>query len=62
MFRSMTAFARHEQTSVWGAIIWELRSVHHRYLEASIRLPETAPMPMRCAVSCWKTRRMTATR
>ena len=40
MLRSMTAFARHEQTSAWGAITWELRSVNHRYLEASIRLPE----------------------
>ena len=40
MFRSMTAFARHEQTSAWGAIAWELRSVNHRYMETSIRLPE----------------------
>lgn len=40
MLRSMTAFARHDQTSAWGAIAWELRSVNHRYLEASIRLPE----------------------
>lgn len=40
MLRSMTAFARHEQTSAWGAIAWELRSVNHRYLETSIRLPE----------------------
>jgi len=36
----MTAFARHEQTSAWGAIAWELRSVNHRYMETSIRLPE----------------------
>lgn len=40
MLRSMTAFARHEHSSPWGAIVWELRSVNHRYLEASIRLPE----------------------
>ena len=40
MIRSMTAFARQEQPSPWGAIIWELRSVNHRYLETSIRLPE----------------------
>lgn len=40
MLRSMTAFARHEQTSAWGAIAWELRSVNHRYMETSIRLPE----------------------
>ncbi len=40
MLRSMTAFARQEQPSAWGVIIWELRSVNHRYLETSIRLPE----------------------
>ncbi len=40
MLRSMTAFARQEQSSAWGVIIWELRSVNHRYLETSIRLPE----------------------
>ncbi len=40
MLRSMTAFARQEQSSAWGSIIWELRSVNHRYLETSIRLPE----------------------
>ena len=41
MIRSMTAFARCERQYAWGAIAWELRSVNHRYLEASIRLPET---------------------
>jgi uncharacterized protein (TIGR00255 family) len=40
MLRSMTAFARQEQFSAWGTMIWELRSVNHRYLETSIRLPE----------------------
>lgn len=40
MLRSMTAFARHEQPSAWGVIVWELRSVNHRYLEATMRLPE----------------------
>lgn len=40
MLRSMTAFARQEQSSAWGTMIWELRSVNHRYLETSIRLPE----------------------
>ncbi len=40
MLRSMTAFARREQPSAWGAITWELRSVNHRYLETSLRLPE----------------------
>ena len=40
MLRSMTAFARREQPSAWGAITWELRSVNHRYLETTLRLPE----------------------
>jgi len=41
MLRSMTAFARQERPSAWGTITWELRSVNHRYLETSFRLPET---------------------
>ena len=41
MLRSMTAFARREQPSAWGTITWELRSVNHRYLETTLRLPET---------------------
>lgn len=41
MIRSMTAFARKERRSDWGAIAWELRSVNHRYLESGIRLPES---------------------
>nr|MDQ2695882.1 hypothetical protein [Pseudomonadota bacterium] len=41
MIRSMTAFARHEQPSPGGSIVWELRSVNHRYLDATVRLPET---------------------
>jgi len=40
MLRSMTAFARREQPSAWGTMIWELRSVNHRYLETAVRLPE----------------------
>ena len=40
MLRSMTAFARQEQSSPWGTLIWELRSVNHRYLETAVRLPE----------------------
>ncbi|MBK7541682.1 MAG: YicC family protein [Candidatus Competibacteraceae bacterium] len=40
MLRSMTAFARQEQASTWGTMIWELRSVNHRYLETTVRLPE----------------------
>ncbi len=40
MIRSMTAYARQERRDDRGAITWELRSVNHRYLEASPRLPE----------------------
>ncbi|MDH3535650.1 MAG: YicC family protein [Gammaproteobacteria bacterium] len=40
MIRSMTAFARVEESTETGSITWELRSVNHRYLEPSIRLPE----------------------
>ena len=40
MTASMTAFARQEQTIQWGEIIWEIRSVNHRYLETQFRLPE----------------------
>ncbi|MCF7980760.1 MAG: YicC family protein [Pseudomonadales bacterium] len=37
---SMTAFARQEAQTEWGVLIWELRSVNHRYLEMQFRLPE----------------------
>jgi uncharacterized protein (TIGR00255 family) len=40
MIRSMTGFARTEASAPWGSLSWELRSVNHRYLEASFRLPE----------------------
>jgi len=40
VIRSMTAFARVQQSNEAGAIIWELRSVNHRYLESAIRLPD----------------------
>ncbi|RKZ38340.1 MAG: YicC family protein [Gammaproteobacteria bacterium] len=40
MNRSMTAFARLDTQETWGHICWELRSVNHRYLDISIRLPE----------------------
>ncbi len=40
MIRSMTAFAHHEHTSPLGKLSWELRTVNHRYLDISIRLPE----------------------
>lgn len=37
---SMTGFARHESQHEWGNLIWEVRSVNHRYLEPHFRLPE----------------------
>lgn len=40
MPRSMTGFARREAKLSWGTVIWEIRSVNHRYLEPSFRLPE----------------------
>jgi len=40
MPRSMTGFARREAKFPWGTVIWEIRSVNHRYLEPHFRLPE----------------------
>ncbi len=40
MIRSMTGFARVQESNNAGSITWELRSVNHRYLETGIRLPE----------------------
>ena len=40
MARSMTAFARQELAKDWGTLTLELRSVNHRYLDVSLRLPE----------------------
>lgn len=42
MPRSMTGFARAEATIADTTVIWELRSVNHRYLETHFRLPDTA--------------------
>lgn len=40
MISSMTAFARVQVQEEWGNLIWEVRSVNHRYLEPKFRLPE----------------------
>lgn len=40
MPHSMTAFARRDRDTPWGVLAWELRSVNHRFLELSLRLPE----------------------
>jgi uncharacterized protein (TIGR00255 family) len=36
----MTGFARRERQGPWGLLSCELRSVNHRYLELSLRLPD----------------------
>ena len=36
----MTAFARQQGHGEFGELTWEIRSVNHRYLEATVRLPE----------------------
>jgi len=40
MILSMTSFARREQDTALGSLRWELRSVNHRYLDVSLRMPE----------------------
>lgn len=40
MINSMTGFARSETQTEAGLLVWELRSVNHRYLEVGFRLPE----------------------
>ncbi|MGK0499169.1 MAG: hypothetical protein ACJAYG_000801 [Oceanicoccus sp.] len=37
----MTAFSRQTAEHEWGSLVWELRSVNHRYLEPGFKLPET---------------------
>ncbi|MFG1495730.1 YicC/YloC family endoribonuclease [Saccharospirillum sp. HFRX-1] len=47
---SMTAFARREHSLASGQLSVELRSVNHRYLEASFKLPDSlkpVEMPLR---------------
>lgn len=41
MIQSMTAFARVQKQIDAGHLCWELRSVNHRYLDLSFRLPES---------------------
>jgi uncharacterized protein (TIGR00255 family) len=40
MITSMTAFARASTQFDWGNVIWEMRSVNHRYLDVSFKMPE----------------------
>ncbi len=41
MIQSMTAFARSQGQGKWGSAVCEVRSINHRYLEMTIRMPET---------------------
>lgn len=40
MIQSMTAFARIDRAIESGSLSWEIRTVNHRYLDASLRLPD----------------------
>ena len=40
MLKSMTAFARVQDGNEAGEIVWEIKSVNHRYLEPGFKLPE----------------------
>lgn len=40
MTRSMTGFSRSQAHGEWGELVWEMRSVNHRYLDIHLRLPE----------------------
>ena len=41
MTLSMTAFAREEASTERYLLVWEMRSVNHRYLEINIRVPDS---------------------
>jgi len=41
MIASMTGFARHERTGPYGTLVCEIRSVNHRFLDATLRLPDS---------------------
>lgn len=40
MILSMTSFARCERDTEFGNLRWEMRSVNHRYLDVSLRMPD----------------------
>jgi len=41
MIFSMTSFSRKSHQDEWGTLVWELRTVNHRYLEMSLRCPDS---------------------
>ena len=54
MTTSMTAFARSETTLDECQLVWEIRTVNHRYLDISIKLPDDLrqlDMPCRQLIS-----------
>lgn len=40
MISSMTAYAQVTANGLWGNLVWEIRSVNHRYLEQFFKIPE----------------------
>lgn len=42
MIRSMTGFARAETATPQGQLLWEVRSINHRYLEVQLKVPDFA--------------------
>lgn len=44
MIASMTSFGRVEETTEHGYVIWDIRSVNHRYLDINLRLPDEMRM------------------
>ncbi|MBS0286547.1 MAG: YicC family protein [Proteobacteria bacterium] len=40
MIASMTAYGRRALSQPWGQATWELRSVNHRYLDLTFKMPE----------------------
>jgi len=41
MIASMTGFARRELASPFGTLVCEIRSVNHRFLDATLRMPDS---------------------
>jgi uncharacterized protein (TIGR00255 family) len=41
MICSMTSFSRQAHDDEWGRLVWELRTVNHRFLEINLRCPES---------------------
>jgi len=40
MIYSLTSYARNEEMSGFGSISWDIRTVNHRFLDVSMRLPD----------------------